>query len=39
MAGLIDLVRKGRFTADQTVVFIHTGGTPALFPYVDALTG
>ena len=37
MAGLIDLVRTGRFARDQTVVFVHTGGTPALFPYLDAL--
>lgn len=33
MAGLIDLVRRGRFGRDETVVFIHTGGTPALFAY------
>ncbi len=33
MAGLIDLVAKGRFTKSDTVVFIHTGGTPALFAY------
>ena len=33
MAGLIDLVKKGYFTKDDNVVFIHTGGTPALFPY------
>ncbi len=33
MAGLIDLVRRGRFGQDETVVFIHTGGTPALFAY------
>jgi 1-aminocyclopropane-1-carboxylate deaminase/D-cysteine desulfhydrase-like pyridoxal-dependent ACC family enzyme len=39
MAGLIDLVRQRRFAPDQTVVFIHTGGTPALFSYLDALTG
>ncbi len=38
MAGLIDLIRKGRFAKDQTIVFVHTGGTPALFPYLDALT-
>jgi len=38
MAGLIDLVRRGRFASDQSVVFLHTGGTPALFAYVDALT-
>jgi 1-aminocyclopropane-1-carboxylate deaminase/D-cysteine desulfhydrase-like pyridoxal-dependent ACC family enzyme len=35
MAGLIDLVRKGRFSKDETVVFVHTGGTPALFAYGD----
>jgi L-cysteate sulfo-lyase len=33
MAGLIDLVAKGRFSASDTVVFIHTGGLPALFAY------
>jgi 1-aminocyclopropane-1-carboxylate deaminase/D-cysteine desulfhydrase-like pyridoxal-dependent ACC family enzyme len=37
MAGLIDLVRAGRFARDQTIVFVHTGGTPALFAYPDAL--
>jgi D-cysteine desulfhydrase family pyridoxal phosphate-dependent enzyme len=30
-AGLIDLVRKGFFTKDETVLFWHTGGQPALF--------
>ncbi len=29
-AGLIDLIRRGAFTRDQTVLFWHTGGTPAL---------
>lgn len=33
MAGLIDLVRNGYFEKKDNVVFIHTGGTPALFPY------
>ncbi len=33
MAGLISDIRRGRWTADQTVVFLHTGGTPALFAY------
>jgi D-cysteine desulfhydrase family pyridoxal phosphate-dependent enzyme len=33
MAGLIGLVRAGEFDADATVVFLHTGGTPALFAY------
>jgi 1-aminocyclopropane-1-carboxylate deaminase/D-cysteine desulfhydrase-like pyridoxal-dependent ACC family enzyme len=30
-AGMIDLIRKGYFTPDETVLFWHTGGTPALF--------
>lgn len=30
-AGLIDLIRKGFFPPDDTVLFWHTGGTPALF--------
>jgi 1-aminocyclopropane-1-carboxylate deaminase/D-cysteine desulfhydrase-like pyridoxal-dependent ACC family enzyme len=38
-AGLIDLIRRGFFSADQTVLFWHTGGTPALFaqPYLEEL--
>lgn len=35
-AGLIDLIRKGEFNKDQNVVFIHTGGSQALFGYRDA---
>ena len=31
MAGLIDLVRKGRFDKNDIVLFVHTGGVPALF--------
>ena len=30
-AGLIDLIRKGFFRPDETILFLHTGGTPALF--------
>lgn len=33
MAGLIDLVTEGRYSADQNIVFIHTGGSQALFAY------
>jgi 1-aminocyclopropane-1-carboxylate deaminase/D-cysteine desulfhydrase-like pyridoxal-dependent ACC family enzyme len=33
MEALIDLVRKGYFRKDDGVLFFHTGGTPALFPY------
>ena len=30
-AGMIDLIRNGFFKKDQTVLFWHTGGQPALF--------
>jgi D-cysteine desulfhydrase family pyridoxal phosphate-dependent enzyme len=30
-AGMIDLIRKGFFKKDETVLFLHTGGQPALF--------
>ena len=30
-AGMIDLIRKGFFSAQDRVLFWHTGGTPALF--------
>jgi 1-aminocyclopropane-1-carboxylate deaminase/D-cysteine desulfhydrase-like pyridoxal-dependent ACC family enzyme len=33
MAGLIDWIRRGRITAGETVIFVHTGGLPALFAY------
>lgn len=33
MSALIDLVRKGRFTKDDVIVYLHSGGTAALFPY------
>ncbi len=33
-AGLIDLVRKGHFSAGANVLFLHTGGSPALFAYL-----
>ncbi|HKV88934.1 MAG TPA: D-cysteine desulfhydrase family protein [Candidatus Dormibacteraeota bacterium] len=37
MAGLVDLARRGRWTAAQTVVFWHTGGQPALFALAEAV--
>jgi D-cysteine desulfhydrase len=30
-SGIIDLIRKGFFKKDETVLFWHTGGQPALF--------
>ena len=40
-SGLIDLVRKGFFRADEAVLFWHTGGQPALFAdrYRDLMAG
>ena len=35
MAGLVDLSRKGYFKKGQKVLFVHTGGSPALFAYMD----
>jgi D-cysteine desulfhydrase len=34
MAGLIDLVRKGTFNKDENILFVHTGGSPALYVYM-----
>jgi L-cysteate sulfo-lyase len=39
MAGLIDLVRKGHYTQGQNIVFVHTGGSAALFGYMSAFEG
>lgn len=35
-AGFIDLCRKGKFEKGQKVVFLHTGGSAALFGYTAA---
>ena len=37
MAALVAAIRAGELSADQTVVFLHTGGTPALFAYRGAI--
>jgi D-cysteine desulfhydrase family pyridoxal phosphate-dependent enzyme len=37
MAGLIDYIQQGRFNSNDTVIFIHTGGTAALSAYADKL--
>ena len=36
--GLLDLIRKKIFQRGETVLFWHTGGTPALFAYAKELT-
>ncbi len=33
MAGLIAMIRRGEFASGGRVLFIHSGGTPALFAY------
>ncbi|MEP0072521.1 MAG: D-cysteine desulfhydrase [Marinomonas sp.] len=35
-AGLIDLIRKGHFSKDDNIVFLHTGGSQALYGYRQA---
>jgi D-cysteine desulfhydrase len=37
MAGLIDLVRKGIFDKNENILFIHTGGSPALYVYMHEI--
>ncbi len=36
MAGLIDLIKKGKFKKTDNIVFLHTGGSVGLFGYPDA---
>lgn len=38
MAGLIDLIRQGRFGSHENVVFLHSGGSPALHAYRSSFT-
>lgn len=34
-AGLIDLLRQGQFEVGSNVLFLHTGGAPVLYNYMD----
>jgi 1-aminocyclopropane-1-carboxylate deaminase/D-cysteine desulfhydrase-like pyridoxal-dependent ACC family enzyme len=36
-AGLLDAVGTGLIDPAEPVVFVHTGGLPALFAYADSL--
>jgi len=38
MAALIDQIRRGVIDPGETVIFLHTGGTPLLFTYGEELT-
>lgn len=35
MAGMLDLLKKGYFNECENILFIHTGGSPALYAYTD----
>lgn len=35
LAGLIDLVKKGTFKDSDNILFMHTGGSPALYAYEE----
>jgi D-cysteine desulfhydrase family pyridoxal phosphate-dependent enzyme len=37
MGGLIDMIERGELSREHSVLFWHTGGTPALFPYAAEL--
>lgn len=37
MGALMDMIENGRFQQNDIVLFWHTGGSPALFPYAAAL--
>ena len=39
MAGLFGLIRRGVFRKSDQVLFVHTGGAPALYVYQHVLTG
>ncbi len=39
MAGLLHFVEQGRIPAGSEVLFVHTGGTPAIFAYRSDLLG
>ena len=36
LAGLLEMVRAGRFQPDEDVIFVHTGGSAGLFGYASA---
>jgi 1-aminocyclopropane-1-carboxylate deaminase/D-cysteine desulfhydrase-like pyridoxal-dependent ACC family enzyme len=37
LAGILGLIGEGSLTSDDSVVFLHTGGTPAIFAYAEQL--
>lgn len=39
MSGLIGMIRQGRFKKGENVMFLHTGGSPALYAYTPVILG
>ncbi|MCH8223211.1 MAG: pyridoxal-phosphate dependent enzyme [Chloroflexi bacterium] len=37
MSALIDQIRQGNLSKDETIVFLHTGGLPAIFTFAEEL--
>ncbi len=37
LAGMVDYVRRGRFSKGQSILFLHTGGSAGIFAYADIL--
>lgn len=37
MAGLIGMIREGKFKKEDNVLFLHTGGSPALYAYTEII--
>ena len=37
MAGLISMIRNGKFSSEENILFLHTGGHPNIFAYQEAL--
>ncbi|MBQ3891902.1 MAG: D-cysteine desulfhydrase [Desulfovibrio sp.] len=38
-AGMIDHIRQGRFAEGSRILFLHTGGSPALYAYLPTFLG
>ncbi len=34
---LVDIVKRGEFTSNDTILFWHTGGTPSIFSYAEKI--
>jgi D-cysteine desulfhydrase len=39
MAGMLDLIEKGYFSAAKNILFLHTGGSPALYVHARLFLG